>query len=117
MSTTTLADLYNDILRELGVLSRGQTARAEDTADMVKAYSEVFQRLDQRDLTRWDSDDAVPDEFVQPVVALCAKSRLNKYGVDVERRRSIEANAARAFFDIGQLLQPPKAGTTEIENF
>lgn len=113
----TLATIYNRTLRRLGVLGRGQTATPEDTDDMTNAYSEVWARLDKRNLTYWDSDDNVPDEFVNDVVALMAASRLDDYGVNQERRAAIRADAAVAEYNIAKLTAVPLTGETEHENF
>jgi hypothetical protein len=113
----TLATIYNRTLRRLGVLARGQTATAEDTADMVNAYAEVWARLDKRHLAYWDDDDSVPNEHVNDVVALMAKSRLDDYGVDGERRVSILSDASQAEYNIAKITASPKTGETEHEDF
>ncbi len=117
MATTALATVYNRCLRRLNVLGRLQTANSEDTADMVKAYLEVYDFLDRKNLVSWDVDDEVPNEFVNQIIALMAKNRLDDYSVGEPRRSQIRADAASGLLDVSGIQAPPKLGATEIENY
>lgn len=117
MATTSLATIYNRALRRLKVLGRGQTANAEDTADMTEAYKEVYYWLDRRNLVSWDVTDAVPTEFVNDVVALIANSRLDEYSVPEARRVTIERDASAAPFNISKVQLGSTTGETEIEYY
>lgn len=75
----TAADIRNKAAKKLGLFGTGQTLRSGISADFDDAYTEVYGMLSKKKLTTWDSDEAIPDEFVFPVVALVADARKNEY--------------------------------------
>lgn len=109
------ADVINKALIRLKAIGRGQTASSTDIADMQAAYDEVYAYLDSRNLTTWEDDEDVPDEYVFWVVALMCKARLDEYGTPEPRRSEIRGDARASILEISRLQARPKTGTTEGE--
>lgn len=77
----TATEIRNKAAKKLRILPSNQTVHSEDTATLDAAYTEVYAQLDALGLATWDSDEDIPDEFVQPVVDLVAYARLNEFAV------------------------------------
>lgn len=90
---STAAQIREKALKKLGVKATGQTTQSEITADLDKAYEEVYAMLATRALTTWDSDEDIPDEFVAPVVALVADARKDEYSIPNDRYTRIALDA------------------------
>lgn len=90
------AEIRNKALRRLGVLAIGQTATAEQGADLEAAYAEVYAALLERNLAVWGASEAVPDYLVNPVVALVAYARVNEYSVSDSRYQRLARDAGSA---------------------
>lgn len=114
----TTAQIRTRVLRRLGVLGRGQTARAEDNAEIDQAYKEVYADLENKGLTIWGSNTAdVPDRFVDPISALVAASRVEEFSVPLPKYQRIMGAASVAENRIRELQSVGKNAPTKIENF
>lgn len=101
----TVSEVQTRALRRLGVLARGQTARAEDESEMSEAYAELYSMLDKKSLAVWgDVDDEVPDEYVDPIASLLAFSRVDEYSVPVQRYQRLAAKDALALPKLRDLI-------------
>jgi hypothetical protein len=89
----TATQLRNKALYKLGVFGTGQTASSQKQADLDASYTEVYAELSSRSLTTWDSDEDIPDEYVNPVVALMADSRKDEYSIPNDRYQRITIDA------------------------
>lgn len=91
MSTAT--QIREKALRKLGVKATGQITQSEIQDDLDNAYTEVWAGLNALGLTTWDSDEDIPDEFVDPVVAMVAFARANEYSIPNDRFQRIDLDA------------------------
>jgi len=91
--------------KKLGVLATGQVLESEISDDLDEAYNEVFAALSAKNLTNDWSTDAIPDEYIAPVVALTAFARVDEYGVPNDRYQRIAADASRAIPEIRELQE------------
>lgn len=119
----TTAEVRTRALRRLGVLGRGQTARAEDNAELDQAYKELYADLEVKGLTTWGNNTAdVPDRFVDPISALLAAYRVEEFSVPPAKyQRIMEAAYGRsgnkAENRIRELQSVGKNAPTKIENY
>lgn len=91
----TVAQIVDKALDRLGVLGTGQTSQSEDVERLTAAYNEVYAALSAKNLTTWDIDEQVPDEYVNPVVSMVAFARVDDYSVpDAKYQRITIANSA-----------------------
>jgi hypothetical protein len=101
----TAAQIRTKALKKLGVLAIGQTASAEISADLDEAYEEVYAQLDARNLAEWDSDEEIPDEYVNPVVALVAYARVDEYSIPNDRYQRITLDMRQALAQIREMQE------------
>ncbi len=97
------ATIRNKALKRMGLVSVGQTASSEMTADLDAAYSEVYAELSALDLVTWNSGDTVPLEFVHSVVSLTAYHRIDEYSISNDRYSRVVADASGAIPRIREL--------------
>lgn len=72
----TKAEVRNKVLYELGLLSRGQTATAEDADDIEAAIDEVQDELVALDIAVFDVDVSIPAYLVNSFVSMVAGRRV-----------------------------------------
>jgi len=103
----TSGEIRDKAAKKLGIFGTGQNLRGEITADLDKAYTEVYAMLDSRNLTTWDSDEDIPDKFVAAVVSLVADARKNEYAIPDNRwlRISIDAKGDGKPSNIGAIAE------------
>ena len=89
----TSEQIRNKALKKLGKKSTGQTVSSELASDLDNAYTEVYAELEALNLTTWDSDEDIPDEFVRTVVALVAYARVDEYSIPNDRYQRIKLDA------------------------
>lgn len=73
----------------LGVLRIGQSASAQDVAEIETAYDEVYADLKSEGLATWAAAGNVPPDVTPYVAALVALSRNATYGISTERFQRI----------------------------
>lgn len=93
-------------LQAMHVVEGDATPDANDTSVIEAAYDQVFARLRTRHLVSWGSTGSVPDEAVNPVVALTAQSRLTYFNPPADVINLINLMASTAFEDLTEVLQP-----------
>lgn len=113
----TIEQIVRRAAAEMALCGNGQTPPSYIDADLTQAYAEVYSALDAKEMTTWDSDADVPDEYVNPIIALVCQSRINVYKVPEPRRSNILGAAANAEFDISELQSPPQSGEVRIEYY
>jgi len=113
----TLAQVRENAAENLGILGEGETLPSYETADLDRAYAEVYAELQADELTTWSSTAAVPDQYAWSVAMLMADHRAVKYGVDPSRYQWIKIEAGIAINRIRALMMKQKMGQTEIENY
>lgn len=114
-------EVRNRALRSLGVIGWGETPDSVIQADMDQAYTEVYKRLEDANLTTWAEDADVPDNIVPNVVLLCALARMNDHRVNPNRKQELTAlaglNGEKAFANIRAVIRTPYQSTTEVEYY
>jgi len=78
----TLASFYPRVLRELGVVPPAGVAEAEDRQRVVDIYPQVHAMLLARGLVRWGVAEAIPDQYVIPLVKVMAYQLTADFAVD-----------------------------------
>lgn len=103
--SVTAAEIRNKALKKLGVFGTGTTPRSEKADDLDQAYSEIYAQLTRRALATWDFDEEIPDEFVQPVVALVADARKDEYRIpnDLFQRITLDARGDNTVINPGAI--------------
>ncbi len=109
--TVTTAEIRNKALRKLGLLRMGESARPEYAEDLDAAYNEVYAELEAEELPVWSSTANVPDEYVEPMVALCALARMGDYNVPERRSQWVIAIAGTDGELAKNKIRKIKAGT------
>lgn len=114
-------EIRNRALRTLGVIGWGEDPDTVIQADMDQAYTEVYARLEQANLTTWAESASVPDEVVEPVVQLCALARMIDHRVNPNRKQELAAMAGvdgeKAMQRIRAQIRTPYQSTTEVEYY
>lgn len=108
----TKTEIRNKALRMLGVLGAGRSASGPQAADIDAAYDEVYASLEELNLVEWASDADIPSQFVEPVVALVASSRVTEYNISEARSNRIMNKAASAEAAIRRLVANDHITTT-----
>lgn len=88
----TKAEIRNDVLRELGVISASETATAADAAFVEARIDSFYEECVNNGLAAWTSDDyptEIRDPFVKIVAALC----IGAYGVPEPTASRVRAQA------------------------
>ena len=114
---TDAAQIRELSLQELGVSATGTTTQAKVAADLDSAYVNIYAMLDRLDITTWDFDEDIPDEFVIPVVALVAGSKKNAYSIPNDRYQRIAAEESTAILRIKEMQASNVYSTPEAEYF
>jgi len=103
----TSGEIRDKSAKKLGIFGTGQNLRGDIATDLDNAYTEVYAMLDTRNLTTWDSDEDIPDEFVSSVVSLVADARKNEYAIPDNRylRISLDAKGDGTTSNIGAIAE------------
>lgn len=80
----TLTDLYRKTLEKLQVAAAGESAAPEDTALIASKYVTAHALLQPRGLVSWTAAEAVPDEAVEPLVAILAYASATEFGAQID---------------------------------
>lgn len=99
----TIAQMVDRAATRLGILAEGLTLPSYESDDLTQAYTETYAQLGAKNLTVWDFDEPIPDEYVQHVVSLMAISRANDYSIPNDRYQRIIADASIAVPEIREL--------------
>jgi len=120
----TPAQIRNEAAKKLNIFGEGQTLRAEHSADLDNAYSEIHAELQHDDMVYWSGSADIPTRYENAMIALVAHARASKYNVPMERYNQITLEGAgipgqpgHAMRTIWKLSEISKMGSTPIENF
>ncbi len=113
----TVAEIRDKAARKLGVLAFGQTLSNRYSADLTAAYSEVYAELRELNLVNWTLTGTIPDEVVEPVVALVARARVDEYGVSNDRYQRILNSAQNAETSLRRVIHDPYFSSSEDAEF
>ena len=89
----TKAEIRNKALKRVRALEPGQTASADDVADVEEAYDELYAFLVTKGAVTWDSDDDVPDNATYAVVTLLASNISMDYSLSPQERADLKVEA------------------------
>lgn len=103
----TSAEIRTRAAEKLGILGEGETLRSAHTTVLDQAYTEVYAQLRADDLVAWDSDENVPDEFSEAVVAMVAFARANHFRAPNDKYQRLLLENDRALPQIANLLGSP----------
>ena len=93
-------------LQALKVIEGDATADPNDVTVIEDAYDQIYARLRTRHLVSWGSTGSVPDEAVNPVMALVAEARIGFFKPPQDAAADIRFKASTAFTDLTEVLQP-----------
>lgn len=114
-------EIRNRALRSLGVIGWGETPDTTISDDMDQAYTEVYARLEQANLTTWAESASVPDEVVEPVVLMCALARMVDHRVNANRKQELVslggAEGEKAMARIRAQIRTPYQSDSEVEYY
>lgn len=113
----TTAEIRNKAAEKLGLLGTGQTLEPSISNDLDDAYTETYNELLAEDLVTWTSTGAIPNELVEPVVALVAAARATRYGVPEPRYSRVVGEGLGAKNRIRERIAQSQIGQTKIEAF
>jgi hypothetical protein len=93
----TIPEIGEDVLREIGELAAGQTAKDYDIVLCTRKYGQVYQELQAPELlATWDENDPIPAVAVDSIVALVAEKVTSIFGVRGQTLADVQAKAAGA---------------------
>lgn len=113
----TLAQIREGAAENLGILAEGEELPSYESADLGRAYTELYSELEILGLTNWSQTANVPDQYSWAITILTAEKRAVKYRVPAERYQQIKLEANQALALLRKLLVRSKLGQTKIENF
>jgi len=90
-------------LQAMKVVDGDASPEANDTTIIEAAYDSVYATLNARHLVSWPISGNVPDEFINPVVALTAASRITLFTPPQDVVSIILSAAASAVEDISEM--------------
>jgi len=93
-------------LQSLHVVEGDATPDTNDTTVIEKAYDLIYAVLRTKHLVSWGSTGDIPDEAVNPVVALVAESRIGYFKPPQHAEADIRLKASTAFLDLTEVLSP-----------
>ena len=79
MATWDEAELANEVLRELGIVGRGQTAGAEDTEIVTTAFTSIYPQIRRQGLAPWPAA-AISEGAQQPLAKYVAGQVASRFG-------------------------------------
>lgn len=91
-------------LQSMKVVDGDATPEANDTSVIETAYDGIWAILNTKHLVTWPISGNVPDELINPVVALVAQSRLTFFTPPVDVQATINAAAESAYMDITEAI-------------
>jgi hypothetical protein len=93
MGAWTEADLAAAALRRLGVLASGQSATAEDAADVIASWESIHQNLRTEGLAPF-AVNSIPVEAQHAVSHIVADANAGDFGVTGDRALLLQKDAA-----------------------
>lgn len=115
MATTT--EMRQKAAERLYIIGRGQTVKSQDSNDLDDAYAEVYAQLDVKGLTTWSSTDDIPEEYVNDIVAMMCRRRLDTYAIPEPRRSEIKQDDLLAELNIREMQNKGRVGETIIQEY
>jgi len=91
-------------LQALHVIEGDATADSNDESIIEDAYDLVYPKLRALHLVNWGSGDDVPNECVNPVVALVAESRIGFFTPPQHAEQDIRLKASKALTELTEVL-------------
>lgn len=109
---TVKADIRNRALKKLGQLAAGESASAEDAADVDAIYLSLFDELIQENLAVWGNgvSDTIPEKFVEPLVRIVAARAAPEFDVKDISGVLPEVMEERAMARLRRMLAPDPSG-------
>ena len=111
--TYTQAQLRDRVLQELGVLPAGETATAEDAELVESVICAVHSMLRKEMFVDWTLE-AIPQEVIEPLMAINAARLAGRYGLSAERRRELVILAAQGMSDLYTQCQTPEGSGAPV---
>lgn len=100
----TKTQLGESALRMMRQVEGDANPESYATTIIEAGYDQVYQMLRTRHLVSWGPTDSIPDECVNPVMALTAKSRLSFFKVPADSRQEVLSAASTAIGDLTAVL-------------
>jgi hypothetical protein len=91
-------------LQALKVVEGDATPDANDTSVIEAAYDNIYAALRAKHLVSWGSGDSIPDECVDPVMYLVAKSRISFFKPPSDSAQLILMEAGNAESELTEVL-------------
>lgn len=102
----TLEQVRKEAGMILGIVSELDALRAEHDSMFERAYSQVYDELDNEGIAEWSSSGEVPDRVVPHVAALMAFNGISKIPLSSERYARVLALRNVAKPEIRRLIIP-----------
>jgi hypothetical protein len=90
----TRDELYQAVLRELGIVALDEVSPAEYAQFVAGRYAGLHAQLVGLGLMPWLVDEDIPTKFQQPVIWLLAFVCMDGFGVPTERRMELASLGA-----------------------
>lgn len=90
-------------LQGMKVVDGDATPETNDTNVIEAAYDSVYAKLNAKHLVSWAINGNVPDEFINPVTALVAASRITFFNPPIDVKELILAAASEAVEEISEM--------------
>lgn len=109
---TVKADIRNRALKLIGALAAGETASAEDAADVDEIYLSLFDELIQENIAVWGNgvSDTIPEKFVESLVRIVAARAAPSFEVPIINGVSPEVVEGRAMARLRRMIAPDPSG-------
>lgn len=96
----TKASLLNLALRNIGVITIGQTASTTATNAATDVYESIYDWLSEQGLVSWGVDDALPGWAVMPVKRIISPDLAREFHLSENRISFFQAEAKLGFDDL-----------------
>lgn len=84
-----LTTFQTRVAQRLSILAVGQVLPADDAVLIQGAYESLVHELGEHGLSWWNADEAVPDEFADPLVGMTAANLVDDFTIPEPRRTQL----------------------------
>ena len=119
-----LEDFQRRVAQRLAVLPVGGILYADDASVIQGAYAGLLHEFGEHNLAWWNADEAVPDQYADPLVGMTAARVVDDFTIPEPRRTQLIAQGAfglpNVSMDERRLRALTRAGqstSSEIEYF
>lgn len=105
MATWNATELATQVLKELGIVSVGQTASAEDIKKITDVWTSIYKQLRRAGLAPW-TQTAIDEEFQLPVAKYVAGQVASAFGFSGRRLAEHHATGDRGWIEIQECADP-----------